>query len=108
MLKSAINNGTEVTLHLSSNLIENSNDETNFSHKLSLADTQVSQIHKVFANDSSADIKFSKIWLPKIVQLGRFLFGRTNIFRSPLKEIILSVNSIKNSFAKELKNKDCK
>ena len=32
-LKSKIKNGTEVTLNLSSNLIGNSNDETNF-HKL--------------------------------------------------------------------------
>ena len=32
-LKTAIKNGTEVTLNLSSTLIGNSNDETNFSHK---------------------------------------------------------------------------
>ena len=39
-LKSAIKNGTEVTLNLSSNLIGNSNDETNFPHKLILTDTK--------------------------------------------------------------------
>ena len=38
-LKSAIKNGTEVTLNLSSNLIGNSNDETNFPHKLLSNDT---------------------------------------------------------------------
>ena len=32
-LKTAIKNGTEVTSNLSSTLIGNSNDETNFSHK---------------------------------------------------------------------------
>ena len=32
-LKTAIKNGTEVTLNHSSNLIGNSNDETNFPHK---------------------------------------------------------------------------
>ena len=32
-LKSAIKNGTEVTLNLSSNLIGKSNDETNFPNK---------------------------------------------------------------------------
>ena len=37
-LKSAIRNGTEVTLNLSSNLIGNSNDATNFPHKLLLTD----------------------------------------------------------------------
>ena len=31
-LKSAIENGTKVTLNVSSNLIGNSNDETNFPH----------------------------------------------------------------------------
>ena len=59
-LKSAIKNGTEVTLNLSSNLNGSSNDETNFPHKLLLTDTQVSKIHKDFANASSANIKFSK------------------------------------------------
>ena len=38
-LKSAIKNGTEVTLNLSSNLIGSSNDETNFLRKLLLTDT---------------------------------------------------------------------
>ena len=51
-LKSVIKNGTEVTLNLSSNLIRNSNDEVNFPHKLLLTDTQVSKIHKAFANGS--------------------------------------------------------
>ena len=40
-LKSAIKHGTELTLNLSSNLIENSNDEINFPYKLLLTDTQV-------------------------------------------------------------------
>ena len=51
-LKSAIKNGAEVTLNLSSNLIGNSNDEINFLHKLLLTDTQVSKICKAFANGS--------------------------------------------------------
>ena len=33
-LKSGINNGIEVTLKLSSNVIDNSNEDINFSHKL--------------------------------------------------------------------------
>ena len=45
-LKSAIKNGTEVTLNLSSNLIGNSNDETNFLHKLLLTNIQVSKFVK--------------------------------------------------------------
>ena len=59
-LKSGINNGCEVTLNISSNLIQNSNNETSFPHKLLLlSDTQVSSILKAFANGSSANIKFS-------------------------------------------------
>ena len=69
-LKSPINNETEVTLDLSSNLIGNCNDETNFPPKLLLTDTQVSKICKTFANSSSVNIKFSKTQLSKIVQLG--------------------------------------
>ena len=40
-LKSAIQNGTEITWNLSSNLIWIFNDETNFPHKLLLTNTQV-------------------------------------------------------------------
>ena len=50
--KSGIKNGTEVTLNLSSNLIRNSNDETNSAHEILLTDTQVSKICKAFANGS--------------------------------------------------------
>ena len=39
--KSAIENGIEVILNLSPNLIGNSNDETNFTYKLLLTDAQV-------------------------------------------------------------------
>ena len=60
-LKSGIKNGTEVNLNLSPSLVRNSNDETNFPHKLLLIDTHVSKIRKAFANGSSAKIKFSKI-----------------------------------------------
>ena len=69
-LKSGIENGIEVTLNLSSNLADGSNDETNFSHKLLLINTQVSRLRKAFENNSSADIKLSKTQLSKIVQLG--------------------------------------
>ena len=65
-LKSAIKNETEVVLRLSSNMIGDSNDETNFPHKLLLTDRQVSNIRKAFSNNSSADIKFSKTQLSKM------------------------------------------
>ena len=54
-------------------MIRNSNDETNFSQKLLLTDTQVSKICKAFANGSSANIKFSKTQLSKMIQSGEIL-----------------------------------
>ena len=52
-LKSGIKNGTEATLNLPTNLIGNSNDETNFPHKLLLTDTQVSKISRALTDGSS-------------------------------------------------------
>ena len=51
-LKFALKNGTKVTLNLSSSLIDNSNNESNFSHKLILTNIEVSKICEAFANDS--------------------------------------------------------
>ena len=47
--------------------MKSSNDETNFSRKILLTNTQVSKIRRAFANGSSANIKFSKPQLSKIV-----------------------------------------
>ena len=46
--------------------------------------------------------------MSKIVQFGRFLFGLPDIFDSSIKEIVSTTNSIKNSFANELKAEDTK
>ena len=72
-LKSAIKNATEVTLYLSSNIIGDSGDENNFSHKLLLTNTHVSRLRKAFGNNSSANIKWSKTELHRILQSGGFL-----------------------------------
>ena len=58
---------------LSLNAVGHSNDENNFPHKLILSNTQVSRLRKAFTNGSSANIKWSKIQLHKIGQLGEFL-----------------------------------
>ena len=47
-LKSEIKNSTEVTLNLSSNVVGDSNDQTNFPHKLLLTDRKVSRLCKSF------------------------------------------------------------
>ena len=72
-LKSAIKNKTYVVLRLSSNMIGNSDDNTNFPHELLLTNRQVTNLRKAFANHTSADIKLSKTQLSKIIQSGGFL-----------------------------------
>ena len=56
-------------------MIGNSDDETNFSHKLLLTNRQVANLRKAFANHRSTDIKLSKAQLNKIKKGGflRFL-----------------------------------
>ena len=48
-------------MRLSSNMIGNSDDETNFPHELLLTNRQVANLCKAFANNSSTDIKNSII-----------------------------------------------
>ena len=72
-LKSAIKNENDVVLRLSSNMVGNSNDNTNFPHELLLTNRQVANIRKNFANHLSTDIKLSKTQLSKMIQSGGFL-----------------------------------
>ena len=48
-------------------------NETSFPHKLLLTNRQVSNLRKVFANNSSIDIKLSQSQLSKMIQSGGFL-----------------------------------
>ena len=72
-LKSSIKNETDVVLRISSNMVGNSNDNTNFPHELLLTNRQVENIRKAFANHSLTDIKLSKTQLSKMIQSGGFL-----------------------------------
>ena len=56
-LKSAIKNEIDIVLRLSSNMIGNSEDKTNFPHKLFLTNRQVANLRKAFSNYLSTDIK---------------------------------------------------
>ena len=67
-LKSAITNENEVVIRLSPSMIGDSNGKGNFPHELLLADRQVSSICKLFANNASVDIRFSKTQLSKMIQ----------------------------------------
>ena len=72
-LKSSIKNETDVVLRISSNMVGNSNDNTNFPHELLLTNGQVENIRKAFAKNTSTDIKLSKTQLSKMIQSGGFL-----------------------------------
>ena len=56
-------------------MIGNSNDESNFPHKLLSTNRQVTNLRKAFANNSSVNIKLSKTQLSKTIQSGGFLGG---------------------------------
>ena len=79
-LKSAIKNETDVVLRLSSNMIANSGNETNFPHKLLLTNRQAANLRKAFANHTSTDIKLPKTQLSNMIQLG----GSLGILLGPL------------------------
>ena len=72
-LKSAIKDENDVVLRLSSNMVGNSIDNTNFPHELLLTNRQVENIRKAFGNHLSTDIKLSKTQLSKMIQTGGFL-----------------------------------
>ena len=72
-LKSSTKNEADVVLRISSNMVGNSNDNTNFPHELLLTNRQVANICKAFAKNTSTDIKLSKTQLSKMIQSGGFL-----------------------------------
>ena len=63
-------------MKVSSNVAGGSDDKSNFPYKLLLANTQVSRLHKAFANNCSTNIKLSKTKLHKIGEAERFFDRR--------------------------------
>ena len=53
-------------------MIDNSNDGTNFGHKLLLTDKQARRLCKASANNLSADAKLSKRKISKMMQSDKF------------------------------------
>ena len=88
-LKSSIKNDTDVVLRISSNMVSNSNDNTNFPHELLLTNRQVANIRKAFANHSSIDIKLSKTQLSKMIQSGGFLGNLLGKLAGPLMKVAM-------------------
>ena len=81
--KSAIKNGTGMVLRLSLNIVGNSNNESNFPHKLLLTNRQILSLRKTFANHASVDIKLSKAQVTKM-QKGGFLKFLMPLLKSEL------------------------
>ena len=96
-LKSSIKIENDVALRISSNMISNSNDNTNFPHELLLTNRKVANIHKAFANHSSIDIKLSKTQLSKMIQSGSFLGNLLGKLAGPLMKVAMPL--AKNLFA---------
>ena len=96
-LKSSIKNKTGVTSRFSSNMINESNDETDFSHKVILTKRRVLKLRKAFDNNLSTDIKFSKTQLSTMEQSGGFF---DTFFGSLLKTGLLLMKNELTSLAK--------
>ena len=98
-LKSGIKSDSEVTSKLSSNVVDDSNDENNCPHRLLLTNMQVSKLRKAFANNLSANIKLSNTQLHKIGQsrgllcrhLGPLLKTGLPLMKNVLKPLAKSV-----------------
>ena len=86
-LKSSIKNETDVVLRISSKMVGDSNDNTNFPHELLLTNRQVANIRKAFANHSSINIKLSKTELSKMIQSGGFLGNLFGKLAGPLMKV---------------------
>ena len=88
-LKLSIKNETDVVLRISSNMVTNSNDNTNFPYELLLTNRQVANIRKAFAKNSSTDIKLSKTQLSKMIQSGGFLGNLLGKLAVPLMKVVV-------------------
>ena len=95
-VKSTIKNETDVILRLSSNMIGNSDDETNFPHILLLINRRVANLRKAFANHTSTDIKSSKAQSSKMQKKGflRFLVPLLKSVLPLLKKVIKPLGMI--------------
>ena len=70
-------------------MVGNANDNTNFPHKLLLADRQVANVRKAFSINLSRDVKFSKTQLLKMMQSGGFLGNLLTKLAGPLMKVAM-------------------
>ena len=88
-LKSSIKIETDVVLRISSNMVGNSNDNTNFPHELLLTNRQVANIREAFSKNTPTDIKLSKTQLSKMIQSGGFLGNLLGKLAGPLMKVAM-------------------
>ena len=81
-------------------MIVSSNDETNFPHKLLLTNTQDSKIRKAFANGSSANIKFSKSRMSKMIHSGGFVGSFLDLL-NPDKSLLFKQDKVSKKIVNE-------
>ena len=74
-------------------------NKTNFPHELLLTNRQVSNLHKAFVNNSSADINLSKTQLSKMIQSGGFL---SRLLDPLLKTGLLLIKNVIKPLAKSV------
>ena len=84
-----LKNETDVVLRISSNMVSNSNDNTNFPHELLLTNREVANIRKAFAKNTSTDIKLSKTQLSKMIKSGGFLGNLLGKLAGPLMKVAM-------------------
>ena len=88
-IKLSIKNESDIVLRISSNMVSNSNDNTNFPLELLLTNRQVANIRKAFAKNTSTDIKLSKTQLSKKIQSGGFLGNLLGKLAGPLMKVAM-------------------
>ena len=99
-LKSGIENISEVTFKISSNIFGDSNNENNFPHKLLLTNTKASKLRKGFANGSPTNIKLSKTQFHKIGHSRGLTLGRR--LGSLLKTGLSLIGNVLKSLSKSV------
>ena len=70
-------------------MVSNSDDNTNFPHALLLTNSQVANIRKAFAKNTSTDIKLSRTQLSKMIQSGGFLGNLLGKLAGPLMRVAM-------------------
>ena len=82
-LKDAVKDNTGTTLRINLKMF----DGNDLPHELLLTTRQKTKLRNAFNNNASADIKFSKAQIAKIIQSGRFLESLLSKLACPLMKI---------------------